>query len=77
MLHHGLNLDNLTTIDICVSDRKAVLFSIVLSLPRLNHILPVHRHVFNSWSASKFTELFSVGFSTAFNPNFTIEELLF
>lgn len=55
VLHHGLNLDNLTTVDICVLDHKAVLFSIVLSLPHLNHILPVRHCVFNSRSASQFT----------------------
>ena len=75
VLSSGLSPDNLTVKDICVSDRKAVLFNIILSQTPFNHNAPVRGRVFNTSSASKFSELFSASL-TAFNSDFNTEELV-
>lgn len=62
--------DNCETEDICVSDHKAVLFSVVLSELPVNNSTPVRCRVFNSMSASKFSELFTAASVTSFNPHF-------
>ena len=76
----GLSPVEFLTKDICVSDHKLVLFSVVLSQPSFIDHAPVHRRVFNSTSASKFTEHFISASLTAFNPDlnpvFNTEELV-
>lgn len=76
VLYSGLNPDNFETKDICVSDHKAVLFSVVLSQLSITPSTPVCRQVFNSMSASKFSELFTAASFTAFNPLCNTEELV-
>ena len=75
VLSNGLSPDNLTIKDICVSDHKAVLFNLILSQTPIIHSAPVRGLVFNTSSASKFSELFSASL-TAFNPDFNTEELV-
>lgn len=67
VLYSGLSPDNFETRDICVSDHKAVLLSVVSSeLIR----------VFNSMSVNKFSLLFTAASLTAFNLHFNTTELL-
>lgn len=76
ILSSGLSPENVMTKDICVSDHKAVLFNVFLTQTPPTPGTPVLRRVFNSMSASKFSELFLTTSSTAFNSHFSAEELL-
>ena len=59
-----------------MSDHKAVLFNVVLSQPPTNLTSPARGRVFNSMSASKFSERFTAASLTAFNPHSDTEELV-
>ena len=76
VLYSGLSPDNFEIKDICVSDHKMVLFNVLLTQVPFNHSTPFRRRVFNSMSASKFSELFTTASLTAFNPHFNTEELV-
>lgn len=69
VLHNGLSPENCQIKDICVSDHKAILFSMVLSQLPINQSTPNRCRVFNSISASKFSEGFTAAFLPAFNQN--------
>jgi len=58
-----------------VSDHLAILFNVVLSPQCPNPVLPSSSRVFTSSSAFRFSQLFSASL-TAFNPNFSLEELV-
>ena len=58
-----------------MSDHKAVLFNIILSQTPFNHNALARGRVFNTSSASKFSERFSASL-TAFNSDLNTEELV-
>ena len=80
ILFTGLSPSGFLTKDICVSDHKLVLFSMVLFQPSFIEESPVYRRAFNSMSASRFKELFNCASLAApgpdFSPGFNTEELV-
>lgn len=70
VLYNGLSPNYFKVEDICVPDHKAILFSMIFSQLPFNHSTLVRHRVFNSSSASKFSELFSTAFLSAFKSPF-------
>ena len=59
ILLSGLSPNNFKCMDICVSDHKAILFNVALSVLNADQETAVRRRVFKPLSALKFSELFN------------------